>query len=59
MKNHQIESVSEEHEKLYIFDTHPIQYRSPVFAALSKKLPSLRVFFFNEAFHGKRCRGQA
>ncbi|MCB0403489.1 MAG: glycosyltransferase family 4 protein [Bdellovibrionales bacterium] len=40
--------------KLFIFDTHPIQYRSPVFRALAAKVPGLRVFFFNENFNGRK-----
>ncbi len=40
------------HSKLIIFDTHPIQYRAPVFRALAKKLPSLKVYFFNSNFDG-------
>ena len=41
-------------EKLVIFDTHPIQYRSPVFRVLAKKNPKTKVFFFNESFDGNR-----
>lgn len=40
--------------KLLIFDTHPIQYRAPVFRALAKKLPQLKVFFFNSQFDGDK-----
>jgi hypothetical protein len=40
--------------KLIIFDTHPIQYRAPVFKELAKKLPSLKVFFFNSDFDGSK-----
>src|SRR5256885_7060201 len=40
--------------KLLIFDTHPIQYRSPVFRALYRKHAALDVRFFNEAFDGNR-----
>lgn len=39
---------------LLIFDTHPIQYRAPVFKALSEKLSGTKVFFFNSAFDGKK-----
>lgn len=38
---------------LFIFDTHPIQYRSPVFRALDQKLP-IKVFFFQNQFDSKR-----
>ena len=40
--------------KLLIFDTHPIQYRAPVFRELAKKLPTMKVCFFNSAFNGKK-----
>lgn len=40
--------------KLFVFDTHPIQYRSPVFKALHECLPNLRVFFLGEKFDGNR-----
>ncbi|MCA9242258.1 MAG: glycosyltransferase family 4 protein [Planctomycetales bacterium] len=40
--------------KLFIFDTHPIQYRSPVFRALAAKVPGLKVFFFSENFDGRK-----
>jgi len=44
-----------EHQpKLLVFDTHPIQYRAPVFRELAKKLPSLKVFFFNSDFDGNQ-----
>lgn len=39
---------------LLIFDTHPIQYRAPVFRELLKKLPQLKVVFFNPAFNGNQ-----
>jgi len=39
---------------LLIFDTHPIQYRAPVFKALSEKLNGTKVFFFNSCFDGKK-----
>ncbi len=42
----------ENQPKLLIFDTHPIQYRAPVFRELAKKLSSLRVYFFNSDFDG-------
>ncbi len=35
---------------LLIFDTHPIQYRSPLFQSLFKKNPALKVYFFNDRF---------
>ena len=40
--------------ELLIFDTHPIQYRAPVFRELSKKVPSLKVYFFNSDFDGDK-----
>ena len=39
---------------LLIFDTHPIQYRAPVFRELIKKLPQAEVVFFNSRFDGKK-----
>ena len=36
--------------KLLVFDTHPIQYRSPVFRELYGTHRDLKVFFFNEHF---------
>jgi len=39
---------------LLIFDTHPIQYRAPVFRVLHEKLPGFKVGFFNTAFDGKK-----
>lgn len=40
--------------KLLIFDTHPIQYRSPVFRELQRKIGECKVYFFNETFDGNR-----
>lgn len=40
--------------KLLIFDTHPIQYRAPVFRELTKKLPLAKVVFFNSQFDGSK-----
>jgi glycosyltransferase involved in cell wall biosynthesis len=40
--------------RLLIFDTHPIQYRSPVFASLYGRMKDLKVYFFNERFDGSR-----
>jgi glycosyltransferase involved in cell wall biosynthesis len=40
--------------KLFVFDTHPIQYRSPVFRALAQKISGLHVYFFNERFDGNQ-----
>lgn len=40
--------------KLLIFDTHPIQYRSPVFRLVHERLDQLKVWFFNESFDGNR-----
>lgn len=39
---------------LLIFDTHPIQYRSPVFRALSEKLSGTKVFYFSDKFDGNK-----
>jgi len=39
---------------LIIFDTHPIQYRAPVFRAMGKNLPGIKVAFFNSRFDGKK-----
>lgn len=39
---------------LFIFDTHPIQYRSPVFNELSKKLKDVEVLYFNENFDSRK-----
>ncbi|NBW97961.1 glycosyltransferase [bacterium] len=39
---------------LIIFDTHPIQYRAPVFRVLAQKLPGFKVCFFNSQFNGKK-----
>ena len=41
-------------KKLLIFDTHPIQYRSPVFKQLAKMIPEFKVFYFSEGFEGKQ-----
>ena len=38
--------------RLLIFDTHPIQYRSPVFSALARREPSVKVLFFASSFNG-------
>lgn len=40
--------------RILIFDTHPIQYRAPVFRQLSERLPGLEVVFFDESFDGRR-----
>lgn len=40
--------------QLLIFDTHPIQYRSPVFQKLFERFTDFKVYFFNPAFDGKR-----
>jgi glycosyltransferase involved in cell wall biosynthesis len=40
--------------KLIIFDTHPIQYRAPVFRELSQKLSDFKVYFFNSDFDGAK-----
>jgi len=41
-------------KKVFIFDTHPIQYRSPVFRALQEIMPETKVFFFDPQFDGKK-----
>ncbi len=40
--------------RLLVFDTHPIQYRSPVFRALLRENPGLEVYFFNARFEGDK-----
>ncbi len=35
-----------------IFDTHPIQYRSPLFREVCRRDPSVKVFFFQSGFDG-------
>lgn len=42
------------HGRLLVFDTHPIQYRSPVFRALFQKHPHSHVCFFNDSFDGNK-----
>ncbi len=37
-------------KKILIFDTHPIQYRSPVFKKISKLYKDFLVVFFNDKF---------
>src|SRR3989338_5286273 len=39
--------------KLLVFDSHPIQYRSPVFASLSQTIDT-HVCYFGETFSGRR-----
>lgn len=39
---------------LLVFDTHPIQYRSPVFRDLFEKLPGMKVYYFDSTFDAKR-----
>jgi len=39
-------------EKWFIFDTHPIQYRSPVFRELAEILPGSEVIYFSNQFDG-------
>lgn len=38
--------------RLLIFDTHPIQYRSPVFKEIRARRPDFKVYFFNHQFNG-------
>lgn len=38
--------------KLLVFDTHPIQYRSPVFKEIAKQIHDFKVYYFNENFNG-------
>lgn len=40
--------------KLLIFDTHPIQYRAPVFQALAVRHAATKVYFFNTQFDATR-----
>ncbi len=40
--------------RLLAFDTHPIQYRSPVFRELAGMLGSFRVIYFNDAFDSRK-----
>lgn len=40
--------------RLLVFDTHPIQYRSPVFQILHQKLPQMKVAYFADKFDGNR-----
>src|SRR5688572_20537554 len=35
-----------------IFDTHPIQYRSPLFQEIGRRDPSAKVYFFQAGFDG-------
>lgn len=39
---------------LLIFDTHPIQYRAPVFQQLFDRFTDFKVYFFNDRFDGKK-----
>jgi glycosyltransferase involved in cell wall biosynthesis len=39
---------------LIVFDTHPIQYRSPVFRAIHQRFEPFKVWFFNESFDGNK-----
>ncbi len=41
-------------DRLLIFDTHPIQYRSPVFSQLFRRHNDMKVFFFNAEFDDSR-----
>lgn len=38
----------------FVFDTHPIQYRSPVFQLLYERFSSTKVFFFNSSFQANK-----
>lgn len=42
------------HGRLLVFDTHPIQYRSPVFRALFQNHPPSHIYFFNDSFDGDK-----
>lgn len=44
----------EKAKALWIFDTHPIQYRAPLFKLLHEKTGRVQVFYFNEAFNPHR-----
>lgn len=37
--------------ELLVFDTHPIQYRSPVFRALYRRCPEMKVCLLDESYH--------
>ncbi len=41
-------------QPLLVFDTHPIQYRSPVFRQLAKIDHTLKVYFFNSEFDSSK-----
>ncbi len=41
-------------KKFFVFDTHPIQYRSPVFRALAARMPGMKVFYFSDKFDGRK-----
>lgn len=40
--------------RLLVLDTHPIQYRSPVFKAIFRSHPDFEVVYFDESFDGRR-----
>lgn len=40
--------------RLLVLDTHPIQYRSPVFKAIFASHPDFEVVYFDESFDGRR-----
>lgn len=39
---------------LIAFDTHPIQYRSPVFRQIAERHKEFKVFYFNHGFDGQK-----
>lgn len=51
---HEIQPNGQGPIDLAIFDTHPIQYRSPVFKELTRKLPGTHVYYFSDTFEGRR-----
>ena len=40
--------------KLLVFDSHPIQYRAPVFRELHRLSSQMKVYFFNSSFDGSK-----
>jgi len=53
--------LSPSRSKIFIFDTHPIQYHSPIFRELYARNPNTKVFLFNEKWvepRGLKEQGQ-
>lgn len=40
--------------RIFVLDTHPIQYRAPVFRDLARRLPGLEVIYLDHSFDGRR-----